>query len=139
MTGYDIPYTVFCDETPSYGYVMGRKQKTGVLCDCATTPEEISLRLRMFLNDELKAGMTSKIPAAVNGIKIDPSKPLTLAQWREKIGGQVFKDVDRRFKDNFKDPASYANKGPNESEGQKYARAVIVPPVAIAFSLFLLF
>ncbi|GKT30219.1 hypothetical protein ADUPG1_001429, partial [Aduncisulcus paluster] len=55
MTGYDIPYTVFCDETPSYGYVMGRKQKTGVLCDCATTPEEISLRLRMFLNDELKA------------------------------------------------------------------------------------
>jgi hypothetical protein len=136
MTGHVVPHTVFCDERPVYGYVMGRKQETGIMTDCATSPDEITARLRGFLKEQLNTGVADNLPAALKGIDLDPSKPLTLAEWREKVGGKAFEVIDRQFAANFKTPASYANGGEHESEGKSYARAVVVPPIAIAFSLF---
>jgi hypothetical protein len=136
MTGHVIPHTTFCDEKPVYTYVMGKKQMTGIVANCVTTPEEVTARLRSFLKDQLAAGVADRMPPTLQGIELDPSKPMTLAQWREKVGGRAFEAIDRQFLGNFKAPDSYANGGAHELEGKGYARAVIVPPVAIAFSLF---
>ena len=74
------------------------------------------------------------LPKTLGGVKFNP--PLSRTEWREKMGSVALKTVAKKTDDSFKGAQALGSGGSAEAEGEKYARAVLVPPVAIAFSLF---